>query len=90
MSSTLEVDAVTELTRLGITKLGLLAAVKDEEELKQLVTSRVKWEGEQDKHAAKGLGLVLAWRKARERFNAREAVAPKRSAGGEAPPMESH
>ena len=57
LSSTLEQNAVTELTRLGIVKMDLLAAVKDEAELGTLVTCRVKWVGFPDKHIAKGLGL---------------------------------
>ena len=74
LSSKLEDDAVKELTRLGITSEGLLAAIHNEEKLEAVLTSRIKWEGPEDKHVAKGLGLILAWKKARGRVLTQEEV----------------
>ena len=88
-TSALEEDAVSEFVRLGIVKIDLLAAVPTEADLKSMITDRVKWSGEEDKHIAKSLGVPLAWRKARERFTTREQVEARRSAGGEPPCMSS-
>ena len=74
LGSELEEDAVSELTRLGITSMQLLAAVHSEEKLETSITSRIQWQGPQEKHIAKGLGLTLAWKKARGRVLTQEEV----------------
>ena len=61
--------------------MDLLAAVPDEAQLHKVIISRVKWSGDEEKHAAKGLGLILAWMKARQRMQARESTQAKRAAG---------
>ena len=84
-SSTLGHDAVTELTRLGVTKIELLGAVSSEESLQTLLIDRIKWQGSEELHIAKGLGLSLAWRNARDSYLALEQTAARRAANGEPP-----
>ena len=87
LESTLEPDAVTEFTRLGIVSLELFTAVPDEKSLQSMIIDRIKWSGDADKHMAKGLGVHLAYSKARERAACKAQGDAKRAASGEPPDM---
>ena len=88
LDSTLDEDAVSELTRLGITQLELLSAVPDQKALQSMLIDRIKWAGDTDKHIAKGLGLVLAWGKARERAAATARAEVQRASSSDPPILD--
>ena len=53
-----------------------------------MIIDRIKWAGEPEKHMAKGLGVILAWGKARERAATRARVEARRATTNEPPPLE--
>ena len=61
----------------------------DDARLTEMITDRIKWQGDEVLHVAKNFGVNLAWRKAKERLVVQEQIEAKRAAGGEPPAMES-